>query len=182
MADNSKALARRPAQSPARQRDGGKAADAGANKGPNRGQFFLAMAALTLLAVGTGFAMAYAVQERIEAMRAQIVLAPPAEPMRFAGETALQRLSPVVTNLVEPADAWVRVDLALVMDRLEEEERSRLTAEIASDVLAYMRTLTLAQIEGASGLQFLREDLSERAATRSQGRVREVVLETMVVQ
>ena len=45
-----------------------------------------------------------------------------------------------------------------------------------------MRTLTLAQIAGASGLQHLREDLNERAAIRSDGRVRELILQTLVVQ
>jgi flagellar protein FliL len=178
MADNARALVRAGNRLPATERGGPEAAPGRSGKA----QFFAAMAVLTLLAVGTGIAMAYAVQERIEAMRAQIALAPPPEPPRFAGELALERLSPVVTNLLEPSGVYVRVDLALVMDRMEEEQRARLAAEIASDALAYMRTLTLAQIEGASGLQFLREDLSERAATRSDGRVREVVIETLVVQ
>jgi flagellar protein FliL len=145
-------------------------------------QFFGALAVMTVLAVGTGFALAYTVQERIAAAQAQAEAPPPVDPVRFAGEITLERLAPIVTNLQEPSDAWVRVDLALVMDTLEEEERRRLASEVAADTLAFLRTLTLAQIEGASGLQFLREDLSDRAATRSQGRVRELILETLVVQ
>ena len=145
-------------------------------------QFFAALAIMTVLAVGTGFALAYAVQERIAAVRIDAQTAPPPEPVRFAGEVAVERLSPIVTNLADPADAWIRVDLSLVIDSLEADERRRLASEVAGDMLAFLRTLTLAQIEGASGLQFLREDLAERAATRSGGRIREVVLETLVVQ
>ena len=145
-----------------------------------------ALAIMTILAVGTGFSLAYLVQERIEAAQAsaKAETSPPQphDTTRFAGEISLERLSPIVTNLVEPADAWVRVDLSLVMDALADGERKRLASEIAADALAYLRTLTLAQIEGASGLQFLREDLSERAMTRSQGRVRELLIETLVVQ
>ena len=145
-------------------------------------QFFGALAIMTVIAVGTGFALAYTVQERIEAAQIQAEAAPPPEPVRFAGEIAMERLAPIVTNLVDPADAWIRVDLSLVMDTLEPDERKRLSSEIAANTLAFLRTLTLAQIEGASGLQFLREDLSERAATRSNGRIRELILETLVVQ
>jgi flagellar protein FliL len=145
-------------------------------------QFFGALAIMTVLAVVTGFALAYTVQERITAAQASAEAAPAIDPVRFAGEIVLERLAPVVTNLQEPSDAWVRVDLALVMDVLEEEERKRLASEVGADTLAFLRTLTLSQIEGASGLQFLREDLSERARTRSQGRVRELILETLVVQ
>jgi flagellar FliL protein len=45
-----------------------------------------------------------------------------------------------------------------------------------------MRTLSEAQIGGASGLQHLREDLNERAAIRSGGLVRELIIQTLVVQ
>jgi flagellar protein FliL len=42
--------------------------------------------------------------------------------------------------------------------------------------------VTLAEIGGASGLQHLREDLTERAVIRSQGHVHELILQTLVVQ
>jgi flagellar FliL protein len=53
---------------------------------------------------------------------------------------------------------------------------------ISEDVLAYLRTVTLKQLEGPIGLQAIREDLNERAAIRSEGKVRELVLRTLVVQ
>jgi flagellar FliL protein len=57
-----------------------------------------------------------------------------------------------------------------------------LAAEIGEDLLGFMRTLSVAQIGGASGLQHLREDLNERASTRSEGLVRELIVQTLVVQ
>ena len=57
-----------------------------------------------------------------------------------------------------------------------------LAARIAEDILAYMKTVTLAQIGGASGLEHLREDLNERASIRSDGHVRELIIQTLVVQ
>ena len=55
-------------------------------------------------------------------------------------------------------------------------------AEIGEDILGFMRTLSEAQIGGASGLEHLREDLNERAAIRSGGLVRELIIQTLVVQ
>jgi flagellar FliL protein len=55
-------------------------------------------------------------------------------------------------------------------------------AEIRGDILAYVRTMKLAQLEGASALEHMREDLNDRVATRTDGRVSELILETMIVQ
>jgi flagellar FliL protein len=50
------------------------------------------------------------------------------------------------------------------------------------DILSYIRTMSLAQIQGPSGLLHLREDLNERARLRSKGVIQELVLETLIVQ
>ena len=55
-------------------------------------------------------------------------------------------------------------------------------AEIRSDIVAYLRTLSMRQLEGPSGLQHLREDLNERVALRTKGQVRELIVEMLVVQ
>ncbi len=90
-------------------------------------------------------------------------------------------LKPIVTNLLGPAGAWIRLEAALIVDPktpIDEKEMSELT----NDVVSYLRTLSAQQIEGAVGLRWLREDLSERIALRSAGRAREVLIQTLVVQ
>ena len=62
------------------------------------------------------------------------------------------------------------------------EKPDILAGQVADDIVAYLKTLTGAQIQGASGLQALREDLTDRAVTRSGGKVREVMIENLVVQ
>lgn len=148
---------------------------------PTGGAFLAALALITLLAAGTGLALAWLVHERAaQAPRSEQAATP--APLRYSPGTNLYRLEPVVANLRHPQDAFVRVDLALVIEEPDEAARTRLGAEIASDTMAYLRTLDLARLEGASGLQFLREDLNERATIRSEGRVRELIIETLVVQ
>ncbi|WP_052763752.1 flagellar basal body-associated FliL family protein [Microvirga massiliensis] len=55
-------------------------------------------------------------------------------------------------------------------------------SEIRQDTLAYLRTVSLAQIQGPSGLLHLREDLNERVQIRSKGAVKELVIQALIVQ
>jgi flagellar FliL protein len=94
----------------------------------------------------------------------------------------LRKISPVVTNMAAPAGTWIRMEGSVVTDPLNEEEASVLVARIGEDIVSYLRTVSATQIEGARGLQYLREDLNERATIRSGGKVRELIIETLVVQ
>ena len=100
----------------------------------------------------------------------------------FSPSARLRKLSPLVTNLASPPGTWIRLEAAVVTDQLNEEEANILVARVGEDVVAYLRTISPSQIEGARGLQYLREDLNERAAIRSSGKVRELIIETLVVQ
>ena len=55
-------------------------------------------------------------------------------------------------------------------------------SQIGDDILAYLRTVSLHQLEGPIGLENIRQDLNERAATRSGGKVHALVIKTLVVQ
>jgi len=101
---------------------------------------------------------------------------------KYGGETSLRELPPVIANLAEPSDAWVRVQASIVFDGKAVSKPDVVAAGIAEDILGFLRTLSVAQIGGASGLQHLREDLNERASIRSGGMVRELIIQTLVVQ
>jgi flagellar FliL protein len=101
---------------------------------------------------------------------------------RYGVATDLKELPPIITNLADPPDTWIRLEAAIVVDNKPDQVPALMLGEITGDILAFLRTLTLSQIEGASGLRQLREDLNERAAIRSSGRVRELIIETLVVQ
>lgn len=106
----------------------------------------------------------------------------PAPAATLAPGARLRKLSPVVTNMASPPNTWVRLEASVITEPLSEEEAVVLTARVSEDVVAYLRTISPEQIEGARGLQYLREDLNERAAIRSSGKVRELIIETLVVQ
>ena len=95
---------------------------------------------------------------------------------------ALVDLPPIITNIGSPSDVWARVEAAIVLDGKTVEHPEILAGEIASDELAYLRTLNIAQVEGPIGLENVRQDLADRAYVRSKGKVSEFILKTLVLQ
>jgi flagellar protein FliL len=145
-------------------------------------QWLGATIALSLVAAGAGgfLGLQLVTQIRDAGAKVQKPEAPVAS--KYESGTSLINLAPIVTNLSEPSDAWVRLQAAIVVDTKAVAAPDVLAAQISEDLLGFLKTLTVAQIGGASGLQHLREDLSERAAIRSEGRVRELIIQTLVVQ
>jgi flagellar FliL protein len=91
-------------------------------------------------------------------------------------------LPPIVTNLGAPQDTWVRLEGSIIFDPRTMPHPEAVAGQIGDDILAYLRTVSLRQLEGPIGLENIREDLSERAAIRSDGKVRGFVIRTLVVQ
>ena len=130
---------------------------------------------VALIGLGAGAGLEIARPAFVEARKPQQA-ASPAEP------STVYDLAPIVTNLGAPQDTWIRLEASIVFDPRTLPHPEAVAGKIGEDVLAYLRTTTLKQLEGPVGLQAIREDLDERAAIRSQGRVRELVLRTLVVQ
>lgn len=88
-------------------------------------------------------------------------------------------LEPITTNLSYPSDNWIRVEVSLVF---ASEPDDTISDQIHQDILAYLRTVSLQQIEGPRGFQYLREDLRERVKLRSEGRVNDLLMRTFVIE
>jgi flagellar FliL protein len=102
--------------------------------------------------------------------------APPAQP------STIVDLPPIVTNLGAPQDTWIRLEGSIIFDPKTLPHPEAVAGQIGDDVLAYLRTVALHQLEGPIGLENIRQDLNERAATRSGGKVHAFVIRTLVVQ
>jgi flagellar FliL protein len=88
-------------------------------------------------------------------------------------------LASITTNLAAPESVWVRLEASVV---LEEPQPPELIETIHQDLLAYLRTVKLHQVEGASGFQHLKADLEERAKIRSGGHVRQFLIRTLLFE
>ncbi|KQZ50779.1 flagellar basal body protein FliL [Rhizobium sp. Root149] len=93
--------------------------------------------------------------------------------------TGVVQLEPITTNLAYPSDNWVRLEVALAFKGAPEMP---LAEQIHQDIMAYMRTVSLQQIEGPRGFQYLKDDIQERVDLRSQGKVSKVMFRTFVIE
>jgi flagellar FliL protein len=100
---------------------------------------------------------------------------------RYSEKATVHALSPIVTNLASPERTWIRLEASIVVDA-EDADAKTLAAAITEDTVAYLRTLSLPLLQGASGLLHLRADLNDRARIRSGGKVQDVIVHTLLVE
>jgi len=55
-------------------------------------------------------------------------------------------------------------------------------AEVSNDFVAYLRTVNAAQIEGAQGLEYLTDDLTDIVRVRTHGAADRLVIKGLVVE
>ncbi|MBP1885949.1 flagellar basal body-associated FliL family protein [Sinorhizobium mexicanum] len=89
------------------------------------------------------------------------------------------QLEPITTNLAYPSENWVRLEVALQFNGIPDVA---LAEQIHQDIAAYLKTVSLQQIQGPRGFQYLRDDIQERVDLRSDGRVTNVMFRTFVIQ
>ena len=88
-------------------------------------------------------------------------------------------LEPITTNLAYPSENWIRVEVALMFNGPPDV---KVAEDVHQDILAYLRTVSLQQVEGPRGFQYLKDDLQERVDLRSEGRVSKVMFRTLVIE
>jgi flagellar protein FliL len=148
--------------------------------GPN---LLLAAVVLTPAAILGGGACAYIItappaSSHAPATPVQSIAAPSAS--RFPKGAVVKPLASVVTNLANTQN-WIRLEASVVLPP-GTPGSDVLAAEIADDFTAFLRTVSPAHLEGANGLQHLREDLEERVAIRTKGHVLGLILHGLVVE
>lgn len=149
------------------------------------------VAVLSLVGAGGGWVIGGMLAPKVEAKKAEVEARKEADAhaapddSEHAGEgaakvqTALFPIDAVTTNLSYPSDNWIRLEVSLEFNGPVDE---RLARDIHQDMLSYLRTVSLQQIEGPRGFQYLREDLRERVRLRSEGRVNDLLFRTFVIE
>ena len=94
-------------------------------------------------------------------------------------EAGVVALEPITSNLAYPSENWIRLEVAI---RFNDKPDENTAEEIHQDIMAYLRTVSLQQVESARGFQYIRDDIKERARIRSEGRVQDVLFRTFVIE
>jgi flagellar FliL protein len=147
-----------------------------------------AVAALTLIGGGGGWVVGKIIAQApaVPAADAHAApadaghgAAPAGDAHGGAANTHVKLLDPIIANLAYPSDSLVRLEISLIFGENVDEA---VAAAVQEDILAYMRTMSLQQIQGPRGFGYLRDDLKERAKLRSQGKVADIVFRTFVIE
>lgn len=99
-----------------------------------------------------------------------------------AKKRVVHQLKPIIVNLQVPSDVWIRLDAAVLLVEEKDENHQVLVGLVTQDILAYLRTLSLNDIEGPIGLMNLRRDLNRRIQIRGKEKVEKLFILAMVVQ
>jgi flagellar FliL protein len=141
---------------------------------------------VTVLAVGFGAGFGFFLHSQLkdeaktEAPK-EVAEAPrPAEPT-VPPTAKLVAMAPIVANLAEPRDVWIRIEASMLIDGLD-QGADTLAAQVAEDFVAYLRTTALNQFEGPSGFQNLREDFVDRATIRDRVHIKDVIIHGVVLE
>lgn len=94
-------------------------------------------------------------------------------------QNGVVQLEPITSNLSYPSENWVRLDVALLFNGVPDVVMAE---QIHQDIVAYLRTVSLQQIQGPRGFQYLKDDIQERVDLRSEGRVTNVMFRTFVIE
>ena len=152
-----------------------------------------AIAVLTLVAGGGGWLIGSMIAPKVKAVEDANKAAEAAKAAKAGGEgkaeeglphvateaNGIVQLEPITTNLAYPSENWIRLQVALMFNGPTDV---KIAEDIHQDILAYLRTVSLQQIEGPRGFQYLKDDIQERVDLRSEGRVSKVMFRTFVIE
>ena len=88
-------------------------------------------------------------------------------------------IEPITANLFYPADSVIRIELALLFKGPPDVAMAE---TIHQDVIEYLKTVSLQDIQGPSGFKNLKDDIQERVDLRSEGRVSQVMFRSFVIE
>jgi flagellar protein FliL len=133
----------------------------------------------TLAAIGGGFALGFMGFIKSPAPPHEAPAAAAKQPGQKPSE--VRQLTPIVVNLREPADLYVRLEAAVVLET-GAMDGGAIVAKIGDDLVSYIKTVSLSELEGPTGFQYFREDLRRRAVQVGGGKVKELLLQSFIVQ
>lgn len=152
---------------------------------PSRTAVVIAFLLVTLLAVTAGSLLGFYVQPAVKQNVQEE--STPGESISGEGRVTMRdgnllKLPPVIANLAGPQSAWIRLEAAAVLTGDPAEGDELLASEIAQDIVSFLRTVSITDIDTASGFEHLREDLKDRVRTRTDGRARDLIIYTFITE
>lgn len=91
-------------------------------------------------------------------------------------------IPPVLTTLAAPQGKWIRLEGSILAKPEASGPPDVLAEQAGEQILAYLRTVRLEQLQGPSGFLALRDDLNETVRSMSKGDVEAVLIHGLLVE
>jgi flagellar FliL protein len=152
--------------------------------GMSGADFIKSMAVALLLGIGGGGAFGYFVIPSAPASQSKA--APAAKSGaprtgRFPNDALEIGVPSIIVDLKGEPRSRVRLDLSIVAVH-GTSATGTLKDEVREDVIAYLKGLTVADIQGVRGFQNLREQLDDRAKIRGRGAILGLLIGGFVIE
>ena len=147
-------------------------ADGGNSKGALIG---LIIGSLAAIAGGFGFGALL-----LKKPEPEVAAQPAAKEVKLP-ESEVRPLTLIVTNLGNPPDLFIRLQAAVVIAPNTPESNVLIT-KVNDDIVAYLHTASISEIQGPTGFQYLKEDMKKRAIQLGGGKVRDFLVTSFVVE
>lgn len=147
--------------------------------------FVMSILVAAVLGIGGGgafgyFAMPDASAPSPEPKSGSVAQAEPA-PGRFPRDAIELTVPSVITDLDTDPKMRARLDVSIIVAH-GTPESTTLIGEVREDMIAYLKGLTLADIQGVRGFQNLREQLDDRARVRGRGTILGLLIGGLVLE
>jgi flagellar FliL protein len=154
-------------------------------RGMSGADFIKSMAVALLLGIGGGGAFGYFVIPSAPAVQSKDTPTPAASATprvgRFPNDALEIGIPSIIVDLKGEPRSRVRLDLSVVAVH-GTAEAGTLKDEVREDVIAYLKGLTVADIQGVRGFQNLREQLDDRAKIRGRGAILGLLIGGFVIE
>ncbi len=147
--------------------------------------FVMSILLAAVLGIGGGgafgyFAMPDASAPSPEPKTKSVAKAEPV-PGRFPSDAIELTVPSVITDLDTDPKMRARLDVSIIVAH-GTPQSTTLIGEVREDMIAYLKGLTVADIQGVRGFQNLREQLDDRARVRGRGTILGLLIGGLVLE
>lgn len=152
-------------------------------KQAGKGGFLVSALIAILLGVGGGGAFGYFMlpDGAASQSKGESQAQPEPVPGRFPSDAIELTVPSVITNLDASPKMRARLDVSIIVAHGTPASTS-LVGEVREDMIAYLKGLTVADIQGVRGFQNLREQLDDRARVRGRGAILGLLIGGLVLE
>lgn len=152
----------------------------------NAPNLIVALALLTLVGAGLGGGFGFVVlgpkpETKPTATDAKAPVAAETPRFRFPADASEVVMAPIVTTIGPEERHRMRLECSVIMTK-EASNVATLKSELAEDIIAHLRGLSIQDVSGAHGFQNLRDDLDEVVRIRGRGTVLGILISGFVVE